>query len=102
MEAARNATRRLAAWIRIAGTQMGRPVDPSTARGPIRFKLLETDGTVVKIIDTGGVLSFHGGHRRQENACVKRFKVDRGWTATSKKRYSRPKRLGYRREWLEI
>jgi len=50
MEAAQNATRRLAARIRIVGTQMGRPVDPSTARGPIRFKLLETDGTVVQII----------------------------------------------------
>ena len=50
MEANTNADTRLAARIRIVVTQRRRPVDPTTGRGPIRFKLLEIDGTLMKNI----------------------------------------------------
>ena len=40
MEPARRAARRLVAAEKIEMTQKGRPVDPSTAKGPIRLKLL--------------------------------------------------------------
>jgi hypothetical protein len=39
MEDVRNAARRLVAQGRIDITQGGRPVDPSTAKGPIRLRL---------------------------------------------------------------
>ena len=50
MEANTNADTRLAARIRIVVTQRRRPVDPTTGRGRIRFKLLEIDGTLMKNI----------------------------------------------------
>jgi hypothetical protein len=40
MEPARNAARRLAAKNRIVFMQKGKPVDPSTAKGPVRLKLV--------------------------------------------------------------
>jgi hypothetical protein len=40
MASARNAARRLAARNQIVFMQSGRLVDPSTAKGPIRLKLL--------------------------------------------------------------
>jgi hypothetical protein len=40
MEPARNAARRLAAKNRIVFVQKGKPVDPSTAKGPVRLKLV--------------------------------------------------------------
>jgi hypothetical protein len=40
METARNAARRLAAKNRIVFVQKGKPVDPSTAKGPVRLKLV--------------------------------------------------------------
>jgi hypothetical protein len=39
MEQARRAARRLVAQGRVEITQKGRPVDPSTAKGPIRIRL---------------------------------------------------------------
>lgn len=39
MEPARRAARRLVAQGRVEITQKGRPVDPSTAKGPIRIRL---------------------------------------------------------------
>jgi hypothetical protein len=39
MEPARAAARRLVAAGKILITQQGQPVDPSTAKGPIRLKL---------------------------------------------------------------
>jgi hypothetical protein len=44
MEPARMAARRLAAAGRVEITQRGRVVDPSTARGPIRVRLVRDDG----------------------------------------------------------
>jgi hypothetical protein len=41
MEPARRAARRLAARGRVEIVQAGRPVDPSTARGPIRIRLAD-------------------------------------------------------------
>jgi hypothetical protein len=40
IETARNAARRLAAKNRIVFVQKGKPVDPSTAKGPVRLKLV--------------------------------------------------------------
>lgn len=42
LEPARQAARRLVAAGRLEITQRGRPVDPSTARGPIRLRLLRS------------------------------------------------------------
>lgn len=42
MEPARRAARRLAAEGEVEFTQAGRPVDPSSARGPVRLRLVRT------------------------------------------------------------
>jgi hypothetical protein len=46
MEAARAAARRLVAQHRVVITQGGRVVDPSTAKGPIRIRLVQGSGSL--------------------------------------------------------
>jgi hypothetical protein len=44
MEPARRAARRLVAAGTVEITQAGHPVDPSTAKGPVRIRLVSEDG----------------------------------------------------------